>query len=96
MNCNVIVKGRELEITMWSVLNWENLSCIHEQQIDEFISLIPSLIDFLTSKLESAQTMRSIINLLYYYSKIDSFLQISYIKYKKLCVKQMDKFKPIY
>jgi len=50
---------------------------MHGEQIEQFISLIPEVIDFLKTKLIRTKTLNSLIDVLIFYPRINKFLRIT-------------------
>ena len=50
---------------------------MHGEQIEQFILLIPEVIEFLKTKLTRTKTLNSLIDVLTFYLQINKFLQIT-------------------
>ena len=50
---------------------------MYGEQIKQFISLIPEVIEFLKTKLTRTKTLNSLIDVLTFYHQINKFLQIT-------------------
>ena len=71
----------------------KSLACMHGQQINDFISLMPQIISFFQQNLEESSVVNSIIQLLHYYPKIDSFIRISKVLNNNWYEEQLKEFK---
>ena len=58
---------------------FKSLVCIHGEQINQFITLMPLIKSFIIKHLEATTTVNAIISILDTYPKIDAFLRISYV-----------------
>ena len=79
------VKMLALQLGEYHVTCYEtgkNLSAMHGEQIEQFLILIPKIIDFLKTELEQTRKVKALLKALYHYPLLDSFIRISTVKNK--------------
>ena len=55
----------------------KNLACMHEEQIEQFLHLVPFVAHFFSTEVEQTSISKATLDILKYYPAIDQFLRIT-------------------